>query len=339
MIRVLLSLIITFNLNSAFALVLPTHLKSFTQNSDLSKVDFKPRSKLNDERISAFNITRAVVKIGIGRAECTGTMVSDDGYLLSAAHCFDSFLIKKSDGTVIFPFEVKVNGVETRVDVVYAPNCSTQDFRDRKCYDYQDLILLKLKSPPTNYLCLPISKNKISINEEESFVSLGYPRNTNRWKEGLGDARGYGEDLYFAKGKFINKPYCEVKSVKEGYQGNSKHQYPKVGQLMPLSPDRPWRTSSKGTLQTTHSIQLGASGGPYINSDLEIVALYSFFISAGNTEDESKEFNDFVDCEGNSFAQQTLEIIEYLEYKKINLTCKDRHLNNCGWGCSLKSIF
>lgn len=258
-----------------------------------------------------------------GDYKCSGSYVSDEGHILTAAHCIDDCIFDnkrghrvRSDGVHIC--QLKVNQDLINVAVLRVPVCKASkkvdllqntehrgslSKKDFACIGDPDMVILLPEDKPEAFSCLPLATEH---KQGDSVSTFGFPRATTR-----DTGNSNGEDLYFSEGKILkNHPYCST-----GVPGST-----------------PWRLSKSshngmrwfGHIRTDVDVVKGSSGGPLVNSSGEVIGVAAYS-GSGVMQNEQRE------CKGASFFEPTNNLVKDL--KKHNpalldqLKCTSRKVN------------
>jgi|GEM_PF-6486445 len=258
-----------------------------------------------EEAITVRSLTQAAARIefnGVPEARCAGTLISNKGHFVTAAHCMigcfvqqglHSNLSLQAQGATPNPDHINyevlagtschaiLNGWPTEVKVLFVPNCTIAEMKkahrefDAKaevqkpeCLQESDIALLKIASLPAGLKCARLSK-RAAVGDKT--YTLGYPIKTRR----MNGRDSNGLTLQYSEGHILAP---QGKCLKEGKTQNFQSFNARAANL--------------ANFQSDVDIYAGSSGGGLFNWDNELIGVTSY--SAGFTTDK-------IHCWGDSF--------------------------------------
>lgn len=253
----------------------------------------------------AAGITFSVLRLDGQWEGCSGSVVSDEGHILTANHCIDKCANDKTPiVSYLDPYQllnmnlpkasegqckIKIDGIETVVDVKVQSCDSKENFEaltknprdpERHCVEVNDVAVIIPKISLNNHPCVSTAKD---YKVGERIFTVGKPRQTYR---GFKDADG--KEVYASFGEIIPaQDKCTVIRQSDLRHGTSQPNY--ILNMPGFSSNSPYR---QNLVQTTLNIFSGNSGGPIINQSGEVIGVAS--MGAGYS-DESRH------CKGDAF--------------------------------------
>lgn len=243
---------------------------------------------------------------------CSGSVVSDDGTILTASHCLEDCQNPNQNG--IPECVVEIDGKRNVVEVNVASPCTYKDHEKEaalipptKCSRASDVAVIVPESK-LDHACLPLSSD---YEIGQAVYTVGRPfEPSNRGKNDVD-----GIHSYASFGAIIpHNMKCTL--VQDSMPDDAKYGKP-LGGAMDMSTDiSPAMTD--GTIQTTVDILHGSSGGPLINPQGEIIGVASFTSSRYQTR--------WSECQGGTFfvpitsVNSTNSVIQPL-FDMSNLKC------------------
>lgn len=250
-------------------------------------------------------------------SRCAGTFISDQGHIITAAHCLRSCIYdttrtaqeKSSIGAqervtskkrLSQTCAVNMNGQQVEIDVLFAPPCSSEvaeqtlidpDHPQKKeCKNQSDLALVKLSRP-----LRPLKNGKLSSDPrylEESFRCI--PLNLNpqpasgrvftlgvpEETKRPGNCNSSGKGFYFSDGFILQSNTCH-----DGKKLRNIHRFAS--------------TVGEASIQTDLDVTVGNSGGPLILDGMVAGVAHKEIIrdSKGVIQDERHR------CEGSGYFE------------------------------------
>lgn len=272
------------------------------------------------------DVQSGVVKFMIWKGRCSGSIVSDEGHILTAAHCVDRCNNKfQNTGdrveNLICDLEIGERAYRYKVEMLRL--CKHESFMEvvqeklrfpqdqlseskQRCFDSPDLALLSPITPlDFEYSCLQISPKDAKLRE--SVVAVTYPLATRRdLPKNSVEYNSNGEDLWVSRGQIVNQDYCNLANM---------------GSIdVSLDFTAALNVMKSNYLQTTVDIMPGSSGGPLLNATGEIIGVASF-MSEHNSEKQ--------ECRGATLFAPARHGLEKLEeqgyaYPWRDLKCSSR---------------
>jgi hypothetical protein len=213
--------------------------------------------------------------------------LSDEGHVLTASHCLNSCFGAQSSERLTEILSARpgqplqltcpfiIDGQSVNAEVVVSQRCRLENVRDGRPADNDlnqlsechvsagDVTILKvpnevLRSRP----CLPMNFNP--PNHGSDVIAMGSPLRTNRRHYGARNADG--RSFYFSTGQIINSDQCTLKE--SPWSSNLRT-------LRPALPPAVARLRNPRYFQMSADIESGSSGGPVLNSNLEIIGVAS----------------------------------------------------------------
>ncbi len=267
--------------------------------------------------------------------DCSGAIVSDQGHIMTAGHCFENCSDTKEIKTN--PYEMynsfssghsekkerpskciaTIDGIETTVDVKLTSECSFEAHQKvaglnppQKCSNFNDVAIVLPQNQVTNKKCLPLAHD---YKVGDRVYTIGYPSQTER-----GERDSDGKSQYASFGKII--PYSQKCRILKNSWGIDKiHKLDQPGDDVDFDPFlNPGMKLN--AIQTTVDAVPGNSGGPLINEKSEIIAVGSFA--------DTQKNNAFKQCKGSSFfspiAGVNANVSRFAaDFKLSDLVCKE----------------
>lgn len=252
--------------------------------SVLERAAFQNVAKIKDGFALSSAATRLIVHGG-KPTSCSASYVSDQGHVLTAAHCLEGCVTR--DKVPKFPAkdiqcDVTLGGRKMKARIVVMATChpklmieSTLNGRPT-CEDQGDLAILMPETPPKDFGCLKIATRLPEV--DHTVTAIGYPKKTTRRGPGNSD----GVNMHISRGKIVQKDHC-VRIAKKNREE------------VALSGAE---NLQKRFIQSTADIVQGSSGGPLVNSSGEIVG-----VAMAHMGD-----NDKYECPGSAFFESLVTL-------------------------------
>ncbi len=287
----------------------------------------------------AAGITFSVLRVDGQWEECSGSVVSDEGHVLTASHCVDKCandntpIVNNLDRHQLLNLnlpkasksqcKVKIDGVETVVDVKVQSCDTKENFEaltknpktpEARCTEMSDVAVIMPKISFNNHPCVSTAEN-YSIGEK--IYTVGKPKQTHR---GFKDADG--KEVYASFGEIIPaQDKCIVVRQADLLRGTSQPNY-----ILNMPGFSPYSAYRQNLVQTTLNIFSGNSGGPIINQSGEVIGVAS--MTAGYS-DESRQ------CKGDTFfapiSRVSIKSSHIASgFSMESLSCKNNRVNSRG---------
>lgn len=272
--------------------------------------------------------------------DCSGAVVSDQGHIMTAGHCFENCSATKEKE--LNPYEAysslansynakkvrpskciaKIDGVETTVDVKLTSACSFEEHQaaaghnpPQKCSNFNEVAVVLPQMKLMNKNCLPLAP---SYKVGDRVYTIGYPSRTDR-----GERDSDGHSQYASFGEII--PYSQKCMIlKNTWDADKRRKVEQPGDLVDF--DSFLNSEMKYcAIQTTVDVVPGNSGGPLINQNGEIIAVGSF----GDTQKN----NEYKLCRGSTFFSPISGINSTVshfvsDFKLSDLVCKEHKVQS-----------
>lgn len=238
---------------------------------------------------------------------CSGAVVSDQGHIMTAGHCFENCSATKEQnlnsygtyGSLNLYSEKKdrpsqciatIDGIETTVDVKMTSACSFEEHLaaagvnpPQKCSIFNEIAVVLPTTQVTRKNCLPFAQGfKIG----DRVYTIGYPSKTER-----GEKDSDGISQYASFGEII--PYSQKCTIlKNSWELDKMRNIEQPGDVVDFDPFLNPALKT-GAIQTTVDVVPGNSGGPLLNEKGEIIAVGSFA--------DTQKNNNFKQCKGAAF--------------------------------------
>lgn len=241
---------------------------------------------------------------------CSGAFVSDEGHILTAAHCLKT--CREKAGTMQPPYDckLKLNGRAVTVEILVAATCKAREVKLARfhstmlgearakellgdCVGQSDLAILKSKDP-VSFACLPMNTSPPNLGD--SVAALGRPMATERAKQSPGAKDADGKSLYYSTGKIIKSDSC-TRVVNGTVMKN----------IVPNALE-----GLSHYLQTTVDLNYNSSGSPMLNQQGQIVGVAAFMF-----QDKKEE------CRGSTFFERLDGFDHQAEVSRSNLRAAD----------------
>lgn len=297
-----------------------------------TNVDFIPLQEGLQHLAQAANISSTVLHLKLPGVECAGSYVSNEGHILSAAHCLQPCIdqIRRENPRLIsqaqasasvrreqLKCDININGVNTQVRIHLMNSCAL-DYHDlwknpsapESCKQ-NDLAVIQAVNPPANTACLTMATTAPPLNTE--VVSIGVPGATHRrnHRQTARDARG--SELSLSRGSVVEQDFCSL------LQEDPRRPGVTVSGVHPLPRNLLRNLRSHGYIQVTADGVQGSSGGPVLNSNGHIVGVNAAVVFSDPTNYE---------CSGSLFAAPLTHLTREIsswnpEFNMTTLSCRN----------------
>ena len=274
---------------------------------------------------------------------CTATVISDSGLLLTASHCFDQCRFEKdgrpalldqygrrTSGKMVQSCFAVINNQILKLLIVEANSCAigkkpgapggpSLEKAPENCqdHDFKDLavVLPDSREALGDFSCLPVAERKEILGE--SVFALGYPRGTMRAEMEDPEAKDSdGLNMMVSSGQIVKKMSCDQVIKTSSWLD---HQLYGSEKRIKKNIDPELQEYISNFIQTSVDSVGGMSGGPLINSQQEIMGVVSWGIDQFQNIEHR--------CPGVTFVQSALDWKKNLTYSPRALECLKRRLN------------
>lgn len=271
-------------------------------------VDFlEPLTAIAEFGLAA-NVISSSFRIKDKNGSCSAARISDQGHILTAAHCVQECVREKinrpgaSKDSIFCDIEIKGKKARAKVLVTYPCDLEIASIFERplrrvrsgdtseslpKCDEAWDLSILEVPAEALgDAACLPIKLTDVPLGED--VIALGYPSKSNRKQYDPEAKDSAGNTQYLSIGKIVEQEYCQ--GITE--LGRLRHK-PEIGQKLEKQDQLIRDHDHMREYQTTVDVVPGSSGGPLIDRSGAIIGVARW--------GDARIQNNNVECPGATF--------------------------------------